>query len=112
MWHFCCKTKNRQPVAQATHDLGRLRWRRTVSPDEASRILHTAFNHTSDTIVVYGEIDTLLENYPWLAPLQEDIRSFYQQSEQHFFARQAGQEPDMDMIKKLAKAGRSKEMLA
>lgn len=112
LWHFGWKTKNRQPFAQATHDLGRLRWRRTVSPDEASRILHTAFNHTSDTIVVYGEIDNLLENHPWLEPLQEDIRTFYQQSEQHFFARQAGQEPDMDMIRKLAKACRSKEMLA
>jgi len=112
LWHFGWKTKNRQPFAQAVHDLSRLRWKRSASPDEASRILHTAFNQTSNTIVVYGEIDTLLENYSWLAPLQQDIHAFYEQSEQHFFARQAGQEPDLDMIKKLAKACRSKEMLA
>jgi mxaA protein len=112
LWHFGWKTKNRQPFSQATHDLGRLRWKRAVSPDEASRILHTAFNHTSNTTVVYGEIDNLIASYPWLKPLQEDIRVFYQQSEQHFFAREAGQEPDIDMIKKLAKACRSKEMTA
>ncbi|MDC9725756.1 MAG: hypothetical protein PSN44_07575 [Gammaproteobacteria bacterium] len=111
-WHFGWKTKNRAPFSQAVHDLGRLKWKRSATPDQASRILHTAFNQTSNTIVVYGEIDKLLENYPWLAPLQEDIKAFYHQSEQHFFARQSGQEPDMDMIKKLAKACRSKEMLA
>ncbi|NOQ93989.1 MAG: hypothetical protein GQ547_05050 [Methylophaga sp.] len=112
LWHFGWKTKNRAPFSQAVHDLGRLKWKRSVTPDQASRILHTAFNKTSNTIVVYGEIDALLENYAWLAPLQEDIRAFYQQSESHFFARQSGQEPDIDMIKKLAKACRSKEMLA
>jgi mxaA protein len=112
LWHFGWKTKNRKPFSQAMHDLGRLRWRRKASPDEASRILHTAFNKTSNTIVVYGELDNLLAKNEWLAPLQEDIKAFYQQSEQHFFARQAGQEPDIDMIKKLAKACRAKEMLA
>ena len=112
LWHFGWKTKNRNPFAQAVHDLGRLRWKRSVSPDDASRILHTAFNRTSNTIVVYGEIDNLLEGAPWLSSLQDDIKDFYQQSEQHFFARQAGQEPDLELIKKLAKACRAKEMLA
>lgn len=112
LWHFGWNTKHREPFAQAVHDLGRLRWKRSVADDEASRILHTAFNHTADTVVVYGEIDNLLERHAWLAPLQDDIKSFYQASEQHFFARQSGQEPDIDMIKKLAKACRAKEMLA
>jgi len=112
VWHFGWKTKNRDPFAQAIHDLSRLRWQRSVTPDRASRILHTAFNHTSNTIVVYGELDTLLDNTPWLSPLSEEIKDFYQQSEQYFFARKTGQEPDIEMIKKLAKACRSKERLA
>ncbi len=112
LWHFGWKPKNRQPFSQAVHDLSRLRWKRSVSADQASRILHTAFNHTGDTIVVYGEIDALLEKHSWLSPLKDEIKAFYQQSEQHFFARQAGQEPDIEMIKKLAKACRAKEMLA
>lgn len=111
-WHFGWRTKNRQPFAQAVHDLSRLKWRRSATPDQASRILHTAFNRTSDTIVVYGEIDNLVQQYPWLKGLQDEIQLFYQQSEQHFFARQAGQEPDIEMIRKLAKACRAKEMLA
>lgn len=111
-WHLGWKTKQRQPFAQAVHDLSRLKWHRSVTPDQASRILHNAFNQTAGTIVVYGEIDNLLQQHAWLAPLQDEITSFYKQSEQHFFARNSGQEPDIDMIRKLAKACRSKEMLA
>jgi len=110
-WHFGWKTKNRQPFAQAVHDLSRLTWH-AVTPDQAARILHTAFNHTSDTVVVYGEIDNLLAQYPWLMPLKQEIELFYQQSEQHFFARNAQQGPNIDDVRKLAKACRSKEMLA
>ena len=111
LWHFGWKTKNRQPFAQAVHDLSRLTWH-AVTPDQAARILHTAFNHTSGTVVVYGELDTLIEQYPWLMPLQQDIELFYTQSREHFFARDAQQGPDIDDVRKLAKACRSKEMLA
>ena len=110
-WHFGWKSKNRQPFAQAVHDLSRLTWH-AVTPDQAARILHTAFNHTSDTVVVYGEIDSLLAEHVWLMPLKQDIELFYQQSEQHFFARNAQQGPNIDDVRKLAKACRSKEMLA
>ncbi len=112
LWYFGWNKKNRPPFAQASHDLARLKWKRSASSDEASRILHTGFNKTADTIVVYGEIDNLIEQHSWLAPLQEDIRSFYQESESHFFARESGKEPDLERIKKLAKACRAKEMLA
>jgi hypothetical protein len=111
LWHFGWKTKNRQPFAQAVHDLSRLTWH-TVTPDQAARILHSAFNHTSGTVVVYGELDVLLEQSPWLMPLQQDIELFYEQSREHFFARDAQQGPDIDEVRKLAKACRSKEMLA
>lgn len=112
LWHFGWKTKNRQPFAQAVHDLSRLKWQRSVTADDASRILHTAFNHTAGTVIVYGEIDKLLQLNPWLAPMEEDIKLFYKQSEQHFFARNSEQGPDTDTVRKLAKACRSKEMLA
>lgn len=112
LWHFGWKPKNRQPFAQALHDLARLKWQRSVAPDQASRILHTAFNHTAGTIVIYGEIDELVQQQTWLAPLKNDIEAFYQRSAQHFFARKAEQEPDVDMVKKLAKACRAKEKLA
>lgn len=110
-WHFGWKTKNRQPFAQAVHDLSRLKLH-AVTPEQAARILHTAFNHTAGTVVVYGELEGLFKQCPWLQPLQADIASFYTQSEQHFFARNAQQEPDIDSVRKLAKACRVKEMLA
>jgi mxaA protein len=111
LWHFGWKTKNRQPFAQAVHDLSRLKFH-AVTPDQATRILHTAFNHTAGTVVVYGELDALLKQRPWLLPLQTDIALFYTQSEQHFFARNAQQGPDIESVRKLAKACRVKEMLA
>ncbi len=111
LWHFGWKTKNRQPFAQAVHDLSRLKLH-AVTPDQAARILHTAFNHTAGTVVVYGELASFLEQQPWLQPLQVEIEQFYQQSEQHFFARKTQQGPDVDSVRKLAKACRSKEMLA
>lgn len=112
LWHFGWKTKNRQPFAQAVHDLSRLKWQRAVTADQASRILHNAFNHTANTIVVYGDIDKLLEHSSWLQPLQTEIEEFYKQSEEHFFARHAEKEPNIDDVRKLAKACRAKEMLA
>jgi len=111
LWHFGWKAKNRQPFAQAVHDLSPLKFK-TVTPDQATRILHTAFNHTAGTVVVYGKLDALLEQHPWLQPLQSDIEQFYTQSEQHFFARNSQQGPDVDSVRKLAKACRSKEMMA
>ena len=83
-----------------------------VTPEQAARILHTAFNHTAGTVVVYGELEGLFKQCPWLQPLQADIASFYTQSEQHFFARNSQQGPDVDSVRKLAKACRVKEMLA
>ncbi len=112
LWHFGWKTKNRQPFAQAVHDLSRFSWGKALNSDQASRVLHAAFNQTTNTIVVYGELDNLFEQQAWLIPLKEDIESFYQQSEQRFFARQTGQEISIDMMRKLAKACRAKEMLA
>ena len=112
LWHFGWKPKNRQPFAQALHDLARLKWHRSVDPDQAARILHAAFNRTAGTIVVYGEIDQLIQKQAWLAPLQRDIEAFYQRSAQHFFARKTEQEPDLDTVRKLAKACRAKERLA
>ena len=111
LWHFGWKMKNRQPFAQAVHDLSRFKLH-AVSADQAARILHSAFNHTANTVVVYGELDSLFENHQWLQSLQTEITLFYEQSEQHFFARDAQQGPDLNSVRKLAKACRVKEMLA
>lgn len=111
-WHFGWKPKNRDPFAQALHDLARLKWQRSVKPDEAARILHAAFNRTAGTIVVHGEIDRLLEQHPWLTPLKRDIEAFYKRSAEHFFTRESGQEPNISEVRKLAKACRSKEKMA
>lgn len=111
LWHFGWKKTHRQPFAQAVHDLSRLKFH-AVTAEQAARILHTAFNHTAGTVVVYGELDRLFEQCPWLQSLQSDIAGFYQQSEQHFFARHAQQGPDLDSVRKLAKACRAKEMIA
>ena len=111
LWHFGWKTKNRQPFAQAVHELSRFKLH-TVTADEAARVLHTAFNSTAGTVVVYGKLDGLFVQHSWLQPLQAEIEAFYQQSEQHFFARNSQQGPDIDSVRKLAKACRSKEMLA
>jgi mxaA protein len=111
LWHFGWKTKHRQPFAQAVHDLSRFRLH-AATADEAARILHTAFNGTAGTVVVYGKLEALFVDYPWLQTLQADIEQFYQQSEQHFFARNSQQGLDIDTVRKIAKACRAKEMLA
>jgi len=112
LWHFGWKPRNRQPFAQAVHDLARLRWTRSKDANQAARILHAAFNQTAGTIVVHKELAKLLETTPWLASLENDIERFFQTSAGHFFSKEAGQGPDEADIKKLAKACRAKEKLA
>jgi mxaA protein len=111
-WHFGWKPRNRQPFAQAVHELSRLRWQRSKDANQPARILHAAFNQTAGTIVVHKELDQLYTSTPWLSSLESDIDKFYQLSSGHFFSREAGQEPDMVDVVKLAKACRAKEKLA
>ncbi len=112
LWHIGWKFKNRRPFAQAVHDLSRLRWSRSVQENQAARILHAAFNATAGTIVVQNNMQKMLDDVSWLQPLAQDITAFYQQSEQHFFSRDAQQEPELAKVMKLAKACRAKEKLA
>ncbi|MFW5450097.1 MAG: hypothetical protein ACKE9I_00745 [Methylophagaceae bacterium] len=111
-WHIGWRPKNRQPFAQAVHELARLKWSRSMQQDQPSRILHTAFNNTSGTVVVHSELVQLLSQAPWLQPLEQEISQFYLSSANHFFNRNIEQEPDFDAVIKLAKACRSKEKLA
>lgn len=111
-WHFGWKPRNRQAFAQAVYELSRLKWQRSTDPNQATRILHAAFNRTAGTIVVHGELNYVLEQTSWLKPLQQEIEDFYQHSTNHFFIRDAEQEPDFETVKKLAKACRAKEKLA
>lgn len=112
LWHLGWRFKNRRPFAQAVHDLARLRWSRSVQPNQAARLLHAAFNATAGTIVVQNNLSVMLNDVTWLQPLSDEIEKFYQQSEQHFFSRDAQQEPDLAKVMKLAKACRAKEKLA
>ncbi|MDT8371181.1 MAG: hypothetical protein RQ783_04205 [Gammaproteobacteria bacterium] len=112
LWHLGWRFNNRRPFAQAVHDLARLRWSRSVQPNQAARILHAAFNATAGTIVVQNTMRAMLNDVTWLQPLSDEIQQFYQQSEQHFFSRDAEQEPDLAKVMKLAKACRAKEKLA
>lgn len=112
LWHLGWKFKNRRPFAQAVHDLSRLRWSRSAQAKQAARILHAAFNATAGTIVVQNNMHAMLEQVAWLQPLSQEIEQFYQQSEQHFFSRDAQQEPEFALVMKLAKACRAKEKLA
>lgn len=112
IWHVGWKLKNRQPFAQAVYALSRLRRKRSTHAHQASRILHAAFNRTADTIVVHSKLDQVFDQVPWLIPLKADIDSFYLQSANHFFTRNAEQEPGFDSVRKLAKACRAKEKLA
>jgi len=111
IWHFAWKTKHRQPFDQAVHDLSRLQFH-TVTADESARVLHNAFNQTAGTVMVYKQLDALFEQHVWLLPLKDRIEQFYQESEQHFFARDTQKGPDIDSVRTLAKACRSKEKLA
>jgi len=112
IWHFGWKPRNRQPFAQAVHELSRLRWKRSKDKNQPTRILHAAFNSTAGTIVVHKELAQLFEMSPWLASLETEIEQFYLTSAGHFFTKEAGQEPALAEIVKLAKACRSKEKLA
>lgn len=112
MWHFGWKPKNRQPFAQAVHELSRLRWKRSKDKNQPTRILHAAFNNTAGTILVHKELAQLFEMSPWLSSLETEIEQFYLTSAGHFFTKEAGQEPALAEIVKLAKACRSKEKLA
>lgn len=111
-WHFGWKPRNRQPFAQAMHELSRLRWQRSKDANQPARILHAAFNETAGTIVVHKELDQLYISTPWLSSLETEIEQFYQLSSGHFFSREAGQEPEMADVVKLTKACRAKEKLA
>ena len=112
IWHFGWKPRNRQPFAQAVHELSRLRWQRSKDANQPARILHAAFNNTAGTIVVHKELAQLYAMSPWLSSLETEIEHFYLTSAGHFFTREAGQEPALAEIVKLAKACRSKEKLA
>ncbi len=112
VWHFGWTFKNRKPFAKAVSQISRLRWLPSKQPNQAARLLHAAFNETAGTTVVQNNIDVMLVNVPWLAPLSDEITRFYQQSEQHFFQRDAQQEPDLTRVLQLAKKCRAKEKLA
>jgi mxaA protein len=112
IWHFGWTFKNRKPFAKAVSQISRLRWLPSKQPNQAARLLHAAFNETAETTVVQNNIDVMLVNVPWLAPLSDEITRFYQQSEQHFFQRDAQQEPDLTLVLQLAKKCRAKEKLA
>ncbi len=111
IWHVGWQPKQRKPFAQAVYDLKHLKWRVSAKQQQAARLLHAAFNRTADTVVIVAELDVLFKQAPWLHPLEKEISAFYQNSANYFFTQNPGQQPDIELVIKLAKACRSKEKL-
>ncbi|MBL1322062.1 MAG: hypothetical protein COA63_013535 [Methylophaga sp.] len=110
IWHIGWRPTQRKPFAQASYELSRSRWKLAATKQPA-RVLHTAFNRTANTIVVHADLEVLFKQAPWLQPLQDEIAAFYQSSSAYFFTENSEQEPDKDLVTKLAKACRAKEKL-
>lgn len=111
-WHLGLRPRHRKPFVNAVFQLFLMKWRGQRNADVATRLLHDAINQTAGTVIVHSHLQTLWDVAPWLAPLQDQIERFYQQSTAHFFAREAANAVEFDEIYSLAKACRAREKLA
>lgn len=112
IWHFGFRPRQRLPFAKAMFELTKMRWLGQKDADKASRSLHHAFNATAGGVVVPSQLNKLLQKAPWLVPLESEITDFYQQSANHFFSAQGGQQKEFSDILALAKACRARERVA
>lgn len=112
LWQFGIRPRQRLPFAAALFELTKMRWLRRKDADTASRSLHKAFNRTAGSVVVYSQLEILMQQAPWLLPLKAEIADFYQQSANHFFSRGGAQQKSFNDIVQLAKSCRAKERVA
>ncbi|WP_438970434.1 hypothetical protein [Methylophaga sp.] len=112
IWHFGFRPRERLPFATAMFELNKMRLLGRKDADNASRSLHKAFNRSAGRVVINSHLDKLWDKCPWLAPLEADIESFYQQSAAHFFSPDGAEQKDFYQILELAKACRARERVA
>ena len=85
------RARNRLPFTRASRDMRRL--------DKASTAvwqrLHRALDETAGQVVRGHDLPALLLSAPWLRPLEAEIRQFFDDSQQRFFAAHpvSGSEP-------------------
>lgn len=112
VWHFGLRPRQRLPFAEAMFELNKMRLLGRKDADKASRSLHHAFNRSAGRVVINSHLEKLWDDCPWLAPLQDDIESFYQHSAAHFFSPDGAEQKAFSEILELAKACRAKERVA
>lgn len=83
--------RRRLPFSRAERDIARL----DAGSSEAWRRLHRALDDTAGQVVRDHNLPLLLARAPWLAPLEADLRRFFEASQTRFFADRAvdGVEP-------------------
>lgn len=83
--------RRRLPFSRAQRDIARL----DAGSIEVWRRLHRALDDTAGQVVRDHNLPLLLARAPWLAPLEADLRRFFEASQTRFFADRAvdGVEP-------------------
>ncbi len=95
--------RRRLPFSRAQRELSRLD---SGSPDSWRR-LHRALDDTAGQVVRDGNLSVLLTRAPWLAPLEADLRRFFDASQVRFFAdRPAGDVDPRSLCARAAKLER------
>lgn len=102
------------PFARAHRRLKRLRHRPFGDPArrEAFRHLHAAFNETAGHVVFAADLDAFFSAQPRFRRIRPSVESFYTESWQEFFTREAGTGPaaeSVDPLLRLAKRFRDAE---
>lgn len=112
IWHLGLRPRQQLPFARARLRLWLMSLRGQHDVTAAARVLHGAFNQSAGAVVVTDRLSVLFEQCPWLTPLSDDIRHFYQHSASQFFSRQAEASLQFSDISKLVRACREREKLA
>lgn len=112
IWHLGLRPRQQLPFARARLHLWLMSLRGQRDVTAAARVLHGAFNQSAGAVVVSDRLSVLFEQCPWLTPLSDDIRHFYQHSASQFFSRQAEASLQFSDISRLVRACREREKLA
>lgn len=111
-WHLGLRPRQQLPFARARLRIWLMSLRGKRDATAAARVLHGAFNQSAGAVVVSDRLDTLFEQCPWLQPLEDDIRHFYQHSASQFFTRESAHKLTFNDAAKLIRACRQREKMA
>jgi mxaA protein len=110
-WRNRCEAA-RLPFARAWRRIQRLGTQDVDRDERAWTYLHRALNETAGRVMQGGSLSALLSRAPHLRPLQARLETFYQQSDERFFAsRPAGDArfPLLDLSRDLYHAERRQQ---